>query len=228
MFTGIITELGEVTSLEQKNEGARLSVKGKAVRKDSIVGDSISINGVCLTVAAIQQDVLTFDVSYETLRSTNLATLRRGDRVNLEPSLKPHSKLGGHFVTGHVDATGTIQSKTPMGNAVRVQVKIPEVISKYIVEKGSIAVDGISLTVVDVSVESMSVVIIPHTAQVTTIGLKKKGDTVNLESDILAKYVARLLHRDDTASEPGTRQSGEKTPAEDPLLSSLKRSGFIS
>jgi riboflavin synthase len=212
MFTGLIIELGEVISLERRTESARLSVRGHEVMKDAALGDSISINGVCLTVVSIDKAVASFDVSHETLRSTNLGNLKKGDRVNLEPSLRPNSKLGGHFVTGHVDGVGRIRAKRPEGTAVRIEIESPGDVLKYLVGKGSVAIDGISLTVVDVLKDAFSVVIIPHTAALTTIGFKGVGETVNLEPDILAKYVAKFLQKDSDSS----------------LLSALKNSGFIS
>jgi riboflavin synthase len=211
MFTGLVMELGEISSLERKNESGRLSVRGHLAAKDAAPGDSIAINGVCLTVVTIDTDILSFDVSYETLRSTNLGSLKRGDKVNLEHSLRPDSKMGGHFVTGHVEAGGKIRSRRSAGNAVRIEIEAPEGVLKYLVNKGSVAVDGISLTVVEVLRDAFSIVIIPHTAALTTIGFKKAGDTVNLEPDILAKYVERFLS--------GGRDSS--------LLSTLKQSGFM-
>ncbi|MEW5744915.1 MAG: riboflavin synthase [Nitrospirota bacterium] len=213
MFTGLIIELGEVVALDRRDDSARLSIRGREVVKDAAIGDSIAINGVCLTVVTIDREVLSFDVSYETLKSTNLGVLKRGDRVNLEPSLKPDSKLGGHFVTGHVDGIGRVRSKTPLGNAVRVEIEAPENVVRYLVGKGSVAIDGISLTVVDVLKDAFTVVIIPHTASMTTIGIKSTGETVNLEPDILAKYVAKFLQID--------------TGKDASLMSALKRSGFI-
>lgn len=212
MFTGLIIELGEVSSLEKRPESARLSVRGSEVMKDAAPGDSIAVNGVCLTVVSIGNNIAAFDVSYETLRSTNLGNLKKGDRVNLEPSLRPNSKLGGHFVTGHVDGVGRIRSKRPEGTAVRIEIESPADVLKYLVAKGSVCVDGISLTVVDVLKDAFSLVIIPHTAAVTTIGFKGVGETVNLEPDILAKYVAKFLQKDGDSS----------------LLSALKNSGFIN
>lgn len=211
MFTGLIIELGEIVSLEKKSDNVKIYVKADEIIKDVAIGDSIAINGICLTVVTVEKDILSFDVSYETMRSTNLGHLKKGDRVNLEPSLRPTSKLGGHFVTGHVDGVGKIRSKTPAGNAVKFEIESPENILKYLVEKGSVAIDGISLTVVDVLRDAFSVVIIPHTAKMTTMGFKKAGDTVNLEPDILAKYVAKFLQTDKDSS----------------LLSALKKSGFI-
>lgn len=215
MFTGIIIELGEVVSLDKRTDNARLAVMGNAVMKDAAVGDSICVNGVCLTAVSIEGGAAAFDVSYETLRSTNLGALKTRDRVNLEPSLKPDSKLGGHFVTGHVEGVGRISKRTPAGNAVKIEIESPRDVLKYLVEKGSVAVDGISLTVVDVLKDGFSVVIIPHTARMTTVGFKNQGDTVNLEPDILAKYVAKFL-------------SGAAQDRDSSLMSALKKSGFIA
>lgn len=212
MFTGLIAELGEITSVERRNESARLSLRAQETVKDAALGDSIAVNGVCLTVVDTNSNILSFDVSYETLKSTNLGTLKKGEKVNLEPSLKPSSKMGGHFVTGHADGTGKIRSKTAAGNAVRVEIEAPEGILKFMVEKGSVTVDGISLTVVDVLRDSFTIVIIPHTTKMTTIGFKNSGDTVNLEADILGKYVAKFLRMDKDSS----------------LESALRKSGFIS
>ncbi len=211
MFTGIIVELGEIASIEKGTGSARLSVSAGDIVRDAAIGDSISVNGICLTVTAADKNILSFDVSYETLKSTNLESLKRGDRVNLEPSLKPNSKMGGHFVTGHIEGTGKIRSKTVSGNAARIEIEAPAGILKYLVEKGSVAVDGISLTVVDVFKDAFSVVIIPHTAKSTTLGVKAAGSTVNLEPDILAKYVAKFVCPDSSSS----------------LLSTLKQSGFM-
>lgn len=212
MFTGLIIELGEIDSIQKSGSSAKLSLSAKHVSLDAAIGDSIAVNGVCLTVVDIKGAILTFDVSYETLDSTNLGSLKRGDRVNLEPSLTPSSKLGGHFVTGHIEACGRIRSKSEKGNALRIEIEAPKEILKMLAPKGSIAVDGISLTVVDVLPDRFSIVIIPHTAKLTTIGFKTAGDTVNIETDILAKYVAKLINKD----------SGDSS-----LISSLKNSGFL-
>jgi riboflavin synthase len=215
MFTGLIIELGEIVALEKRAGSTRLSVKAVEIVPEADIGDSISVNGICLTVTSIDKKspigILFFDVSPETLKSTNLESLKKGDRVNLEPSLIPASKMGGHFVTGHIDGTGKIRSKKLSGNALRIEIEAPPHILKYLVEKGSVAVDGISLTVVDVLNDAFSVVIIPHTAKMTTLGFKEAGDTVNLEPDILAKYVEKFVR-------PGQGSS---------LLSALKQSGFV-
>lgn len=216
MFTGIILELGSVVSLNRKGAGASLAVAAGSLSKDAVIGDSISINGACLTVVRLDGDMLSFDLSDETLRSTSLGQLRPGDRVNLEPSLRADGKLGGHFVTGHVDAVGKIRAKTMVGEAFKVVVGSPEEVTGLLVVKGSVAIDGISLTVVEVSGETFTVVIIPHTAMVTTIGFKNAGDSVNIEADIIGKYVARFLNRGGTA--PGS---------DDKLLKSLGNAGFM-
>lgn len=213
MFTGIIIEMGEVLSLSRKGMGASISVRSDIVCRDAVIGDSISINGVCLTVVERKGNILSFDISYETLRSTNLGQLRKGDRVNLEPALRPDGKLGGHFVTGHVDGVGMIKSKEALNDAFKVVISAPEEITGLLVEKGSVAIDGISLTIVDVSDGEFSVVIIPHTAKVTTIGLKKVGDTVNLEADIIGKYVAKFLKKGEV------KEKG--------LMDALTKAGFI-
>jgi riboflavin synthase len=195
VFTGIIIEMGEVAALERKGGITRLFLKSKEVIKDAKIGDSVSVNGTCLTIVEIKDAAMGFDLSDETLRSANLGSLKTGDRINLEPSLRPDSKLGGHFVSGHVDDIGRIKSKTKMGDAFKVEIEVPEKILHFLVEKGSVAVDGISLTVVDILKNGFTIVMIPHTAQLTTIGFKGPGDTVNIEVDIIGKYVARFLNR---------------------------------
>jgi len=195
MFTGIIVEMGEIAALERKSGITQLLLNSKEIIKDAKIGDSISVNGTCLTIVEITDTVIKFDLSDETLKSTNLGSLGPGDRVNLEPSLRPESRLGGHFVSGHVDDMGRIKSKTRMGDAFKVGIEVPEKVLHFLVEKGSVAVDGISLTVVDILRDSFTVVIIPHTAQFTTIGFKGPGDTVNIEVDIIGKYVARFLNK---------------------------------
>jgi riboflavin synthase len=195
LFTGLIQEPGEISSVERRSGGAILSLKSNEVASSAKRGDSISVNGVCLTVVGKNNNILTFDLSEETLRSTNLGSLKTGDIVNLEPSLSFDSKIGGHFVTGHVDATGKIRSKVNIGDMLKIEIEVPAAVMNFLVEKGSVAVDGISLTVVDILKNSFTVVIIPHTAKLTTIGFKCPGDTVNIEADILGKYVIRFLNR---------------------------------
>lgn len=206
--------MGGITAVERRAGILRLSVKAREIIRDAKTGDSISINGVCLTVVEADSDTLRFDVSDETLRSTNLGQLRPGDRVNLEPSLRPDSKLGGHFVLGHVDGAGRIRSKTDVGDAFRMEIEAPAEIIYFLVEKGSVAVDGISLTVVDILKNSFTLVIIPHTAKVTTIGTKGPGDTVNIEVDIIGKYVARFLRK--------------ATSSDSRLMKTLMEGGYIN
>ena len=197
MFTGLIVEMGTIVSLKRKRNGIVLSLKSRDVVTSSKLGDSISVNGVCLTVVNKTNNCLSFDLSDETLTSTNLGSLKAGDAVNLEPSLSPVSKIGGHFVTGHVDGVGKILSKDPLGDMTKLEIHAPKDTRNFFVGKGSVAVDGISLTIVDVLKTGFTVVIIPHTAKLTTLGFKGPGDTVNIEADILGKYVARFLKKDE-------------------------------
>jgi riboflavin synthase len=195
LFTGLIVEMGEVVSLAKRGGGARLSLRAGTVFEKAAMGDSISINGACLTVVEKKGDTAGFDLSDETLRATNLGQLKVKDRVNLEPALKLDGRLDGHFVTGHIDGVGKIRSKTATGDMIKVVIDAAKEIVDFLVEKGSVAVDGISLTVVDVLRDGFSVVIIPHTARMTTVGYKDAGDTLNLEVDILGKYVSKFLQR---------------------------------
>jgi riboflavin synthase len=188
--------MGDVVSLMKKGSGARLSLDAVEVSRNAKLGDSVAINGTCLTVVEVKGRTLAFDLSDETLRSSNLGELKTRDRVNLEPALRLDDRLGGHFVTGHIDGTGVIRAKTREGEVYKIIIRTEPWIVGYLVEKGSVAVDGISLTVVDVMRDGFSLVIIPHTAELTTIGFKGPGDRVNVEVDILGKYVARYLKRE--------------------------------
>ncbi|MEW6001390.1 MAG: riboflavin synthase [Nitrospirota bacterium] len=195
MFTGIVTEMGEVATIDRKGGIVNLSIKAEEITKDIRTGDSISISGVCLTVVEIRGNIIRFDLSDETLRSTNLGELKPGNHVNLELSLRPDSNIGGHFVLGHVDGIGRVRSKASLGQAFKIEIEVSKNIINFIVEKGSVAIDGISLTVVDIFKNGFTVVIIPHTAKLTTMGFKGPGDTVNIEVDILGKYVERFLNK---------------------------------
>ena len=197
MFTGLILEMGEIASVKKRGLGAILLLRSREIAAGAAIGDSIAVNGVCLTVVSKKGNYLSFDLSDETMRSTNLGSLKAGDSVNLEPSLRPDSKIGGHFVTGHVDTIGKIRSKVNLGGMLKLEIEAPVRVLKFLVDKGSVAVDGISLTVVDILKDGFSLVIIPHTAEVTTLGLKGPGDTVNIETDILGKYVAKFLNREE-------------------------------
>jgi riboflavin synthase len=195
LFTGLVVEMGAVVSLVKKGNGARLFLDAQTLSRDAKLGDSIAINGTCLTVVQIKGNSLAFDLSDETLRSSNLGDLTVRDRVNLEPALRLDDRLGGHFVTGHIDSTGRIRSKTLEGDVYKIVIETEPWIAEYLVDKGSVAVDGISLTVVEVLRDGFSLVIIPHTAELTTIGYKGPGDKVNIEVDILGKYVSHYLKK---------------------------------
>jgi riboflavin synthase len=200
LFTGIVEELGEVVALEPAGDSALLSVRGPLVVSDAVRGASIAVNGVCLTVTDLKDDVFTVDVMKETLDRSSLAVLEPGSRVNLERPVRLSDRLGGHLVQGHVDGVGRIVSREPAERWELVTVGLPGRLGRYVVEKGSITVDGISLTVAaldDVASNpdggSFAVAVIPHTLAVTTLGARQPGDPVNLEVDVLAKYVERLL-----------------------------------
>ncbi len=195
VFTGIIEELGAVDSLVDQGDAVRLTVRAPLVVDDAALGDSIAVNGVCLTVAARDQQTFTADVMRETLDRTALAALEPGARVNLERATTPTARLGGHLVQGHVDATGTITSRVPSEHWEVVEVEVPQHLLRYLVPKGSVTIDGISLTVVDVddTRSVLTVSLIPETLARTTLGTRRPGDPVNLEVDIVAKYVERMV-----------------------------------
>ena len=194
MFTGIVEGLGKVKHLTMKGADAVLEIEALIDLNNITVGDSIAVNGACLTVTARNQNICTADVSAETLGKTNLKRLHTGDKVNLEKSLRVGGYLGGHFVLGHIDAASRILSQTQKSGSLILAVEIDDRLSRYIVEKGSVAIDGISLTVNKLEKGRFYVNIIPHTADKTTIVMKKEGDWVNIETDILGKYVEKLLH----------------------------------
>jgi riboflavin synthase len=193
MFTGIVEELGVVETIVDQGDAVRLTVRGPHVMADARLGDSIAVNGCCLTVAERDQETFSADVMRETLEKTELGELSAGDRVNLERAVTPQTRLGGHIVQGHVDGTGEILARRPSEHWEVVEVGLPTAVARYLVAKGSITVDGISLTVVDVDDASFTVSLIPETLARTTLGLKGVGDRVNLEVDVVAKYVERLL-----------------------------------
>lgn len=193
MFTGIVEELGVVEGVVDQGDAVRLTVRGPHVIVDAGLGDSIAVNGCCLTVAERDQETFTADVMRETLEKTSLGDLGPGDRVNLERAVTPQTRLGGHIVQGHVDGTGQIVRREPSEHWEVVEVGLPARIARYLVPKGSITVDGVSLTVVDVLPDSFTISLIPETLARTTLGFKQAGDRVNLEVDVIAKYVERLL-----------------------------------
>ncbi len=208
MFTGIVEELGTVESLDLLDgDAARLTIRAPLVTEDARHGDSISVNGCCLTVVETGDGTFTADVMRETLKRTSLGSAEKGSRVNLERATQAHARLGGHIVQGHVDGVGTIASREPAEHWEVVRVAAPREILRYVAEKGSIAVDGVSLTVTDVddATGAFGISLIPTTLELTVLGQNLVGDTVNLEVDVIAKYVERLL----TAGGPDTVAGGK-------------------
>ena len=201
MYTGIVEELGEVVGLEHREGAARITVRGPLVTSDAASGDSLSVNGVCLTVTGTRDGTFTADVMAETLSRSGLGELRPGSPVNLERSVRPDGRLGGHLVQGHVDGIGTIISRSPAEHWDVVRISLPEGLARYVVEKGSVSVDGVSLTVTSASDAVagppwFEVSLIPETLRRTTLGRKQAGEVVNLEVDVIAKYVEKLLAKD--------------------------------
>jgi riboflavin synthase len=192
MFTGLVESLGTIVRAEDTGAGCRLTVRD-AIGPRLALGESVAVNGACLTVVEVRGEEFAFEVGPETILKTNLGALIAGDRVNLERSLQVRDRLGGHFVQGHVDAVGTIDARLRNGDWEDVWFRCPAELTKLMVPKGSIAVDGISLTLVNVEAERFGVMLIPHTQATTTLGFKQVGDPVNLEADMLAKHVAKLL-----------------------------------
>lgn len=196
MFTGIVEETGVIRAVQRGAKSAVLTVEAKKVLEDVHVSDSIATNGVCLTVTAVRGGCFTADVMNETLRRSSLGSLTPGSRVNLERAMAANGRFGGHIVSGHIDGTGTVVSVRRDDIAVWYTIRTTPQLMRYIVEKGSIAIDGISLTVAAVETDRFSVSIIPHTVQETTLGEKRPGATVNLENDIIGKYVEKLMQQD--------------------------------
>ncbi len=195
MFTGIVRERGRVTAIEGGADGVRLRIEAAQTAAQTAVGDSVAINGVCLTATAVEDGELAFDAVAETLRRTSLGRLEPGSEVNLEPALRAGEPLGGHIVQGHVDGVGRVRSLEPVGDGAELTVEAPPELLRYCVEKGSITVDGVSLTVASLADDAFSIALIPHTLAETTLSRLGPGDEVNLEVDVLAKYVERLVAR---------------------------------
>lgn len=215
LFTGIIEELGKVKQVVSGDAWGQIEITGEKVLEGTRLGDSIAVNGVCLTVTRIQGKSFTADVMAETMRRSNLGSLKLGDMVNLERAMAADGRFGGHMVSGHIDGTGVISKMNQEGNAVWVTVDAPEDIMRLIVEKGSIAIDGISLTVAKEAAGAFQVSIIPHTGEETTLLKKKAGDVVNLENDIVGKYVDKLI-----------RNKQEEEKSQGLTLDFLKQHGF--
>jgi riboflavin synthase len=193
MFTGIIEELGTVASLKVLEDSIRLGIKGSLVREDLAQGESVSVNGVCLTAAEVTPEGFVADVMLETLNRSSLSGIAEGERVNLERAMSGAGRFGGHVVQGHVDGVAEIISREPSANWEVVKVRIPSELSKYVVHKGSITFDGVSLTVNDISGDVVSLSLIPETLRLTTLGTKQVGDKLNVEADILAKHIEKLI-----------------------------------
>jgi riboflavin synthase len=195
VFTGLIREVGRVAAIEGGADGVRLTIEAPATARDAQLGDSVSLSGVCLTVVERLDGRLAFDAVPETLARTSLQTLEPGSRVNVEPALRAGEPLGGHYVQGHVDGVGAVRSVESEGDGRRLWVDAPAELLRYVVEKGSVAVEGTSLTVADLDAAGFAIALIPHTLEQTTLGGLAPGDRVNLEVDVLAKYVEKLLRR---------------------------------
>jgi riboflavin synthase len=193
MFTGIVEELGTVETVEDQGDAVRLTIRAQAVLDDARAGDSIAVNGCCLTVAGRTADTWTADLMQETLDQTSLRGSGPGDRVNLERAVTPTTRLGGHIVQGHVDGVGQILSRTPSEHWEVVDISMPATLAKYVVDKGSITVDGVSLTVVHADDDRFSVSLIPETLARTTLGHRRPGDRVNLETDVIARHLEKLV-----------------------------------
>ena len=202
MFTGIIEEMGVVKAVGRTPLGCSVAILAKTVLDGLKVGDSVTVNGVCLTVVGCDGTEIKADISPETLKVTTLSALKAGDPVNLERAMRLGDRLGGHLVTGHVDGTGAIRSRAQDTDALQIMIEAPRDILRYCVPKGSITVDGISLTVNEVTDRGFRITIIPHTAKVTTLGIKQVGDAVNLETDLIGRYVERLFPGSQAGSQP--------------------------
>jgi len=218
MFTGIIEGLGTITELRQSDQGKRLALEADFVLDHTKIGDSISVSGACLTVVAIEGKCFKVDVSPETLARTTFGRSKIGDRVNLERALRLSGRIDGHLVSGHIDGMGTIKHKKDTGNAIIVTIGVPESLSRYMIKKGSVAVDGISLTINNCGRDSFDVSIIPHTAKLTTIGFNKVGDLVNIETDMIGKYVERFVTE---------RQYNDKETGKSVDMEFLAKTGFL-
>ncbi len=222
MFTGIVEELGTVRSIQRKSEAATLEIQAGEILTDAKVGDSIAVDGACLTIVSLTPTVFATDISAETLRRTTLGERKVGEQVNLERSLRLSDRLGGHLVLGHVDEVATICAWKDEGDASLMRVTISDNTRRYITYKGSVTVDGISLTVSDISKDSFEVALIPHTKAVTTLDMKRTGTRVNLEVDLIARYIETLLKNSDEVS-GWTEQIGSETLN----LSFLAKHGYI-
>ncbi|WHY02961.1 riboflavin synthase [Neobacillus sp. DY30] len=218
MFTGIIEELGVVANIQRTGESFVLTIQARKILEDVHLGDSIAVNGVCLTVTTFTAGQFTVDVMPETVKASSLQFLKRGSKVNLERAMAAGGRFGGHFVSGHIDGTGMIKSKRPIENAVYYEIEASQEILQYVIERGSIAVDGTSLTVFGVSDDAFTLSLIPHTLTESIIGLKGSGDIVNLECDMIGKYVGHFL--------TSRQNNGNKKSSSSISTSFLEEHGF--
>ncbi|MBF0592122.1 MAG: riboflavin synthase [Nitrospirae bacterium] len=225
MFTGIIETVGDIVALNKRHDIVQLGVRQGSMAQQANIGDSVAIDGVCLTVVRKESATMFFDVSHQTLKDTTFGELRPGMRVNMELAMRMDNRLGGHLVAGHVDGIGHIRTKEQRGGAFALSIEGGDDILRYVIKKGSIAVDGISLTVVEVSATAFTVVVIPHTSMITTLDLKTPGQRVNLEVDMIGKYVERFV-----LNYLGARDNATgvvPTPDSSNLLTKLREEGFI-
>lgn len=220
MFTGIIEGLGTLTAVTSSGEGRRLSVNAGFVLEDSRVGDSIAINGACLTAVMIAGSRFEVEVSSETLARTTLQSITPGTRVNIERALRLFDRLDGHMVSGHIDGTGRIAYKKTEGNTLRVGISVAPELSRYMIAKGSVAVDGISLTINTLNAQGFEVAIIPHTAASTTIDARHTGDAVNIETDMVGKYVEKFINEEE-------KSASDEKPETGVDMEFLHKTGFI-
>ena len=221
MFTGIIEGLGAITAMRPAGQGRRMTVEADFDLKQTKIGDSICVSGACLTAAKIDGRHFEVDISPETLQMTTFGQAKVGQRVNIERALKLSDRIDGHLVSGHIDGVGAIGQRETVSNAIIVTIEVPESLTRYMINKGSVAVDGISLTINTCNAGSFSVSIIPHTAQLTTIGFKNKGDSVNIETDMLGKYVEKFMN----AGQGQDRSETDKSSGIDKDY--LLKTGFI-
>jgi riboflavin synthase len=215
MFTGIVEELGIIKRIQAKGHTLVLKIEAEKIMRDIHEGDSIAVNGVCLTVTSFTKDEFEADAMPETFKNTSLSSLKQGSKVNLERAMAANGRFGGHFVSGHVDGIGKISKKTRVENAILIEITIPEIYTNYVIEKGSIAIDGASLTIFRTTNESVTVSLIPHTAKETVLGLKAEGEIVNLEFDMMAKYFYSFMQK---------QQAGQK--AKGITTDFLRENGF--
>jgi riboflavin synthase len=221
MFTGIIEGLGTIGAIRPAGQGKRLTIEADYALDQTKIGDSIAVNGACLTVVKISGSTFEVDLSPETLSTSTFDKAKQGDRLNLERAMRLSDRIDGHLVLGHVDGIGIIEQQQKLGNAIGVSIAVPAAVSRYMIHKGSVAVDGISLTINALTPKSFTVSIIPHTGRLTTIGMKQKGQPVNIETDMIGKYVERFVQGESMIDSEKTTTS----PGIDMEL--LAKSGFL-